>query len=159
MLVLVVWPLSIQSDIPVFRVAHTHEAPGSEGERELPLLPASEIGPRPVADGRSARSTRTKFNKKIPPGILFGFPPLPRGSRDSTAGDILSFVSSKEQQKASGRREYSLEKKIHEPRAPFPTAGTVCGSAPRPLPPHSRHCAKCPGVRRVCCWRTSWWSG
>ena len=30
--------LSIQMDIPVPRVAHTHEAPGFEGECEPPLL-------------------------------------------------------------------------------------------------------------------------
>ena len=39
-LVLVIWPLSIQLNIPVPRVAHTHEAPGFEGESEPPLLPA-----------------------------------------------------------------------------------------------------------------------
>ncbi len=33
-------PISIQLDIKVPRVAHTHEAPGFEGESELPLLPA-----------------------------------------------------------------------------------------------------------------------
>ncbi len=32
-------PLSIQLDIPVPRVAHTHEAPGFEGESEPPLPP------------------------------------------------------------------------------------------------------------------------
>ncbi len=32
-------PLSIQLDIPMPGVAHTHEAPGFEGEREPPLLP------------------------------------------------------------------------------------------------------------------------
>jgi hypothetical protein len=31
--------LSIQLDIPFPRVAHTHDAPGFEGEREPPLLP------------------------------------------------------------------------------------------------------------------------
>ncbi len=31
-------PLSIQLDIHVLRVAHTHEAPGFEGRSEPPLL-------------------------------------------------------------------------------------------------------------------------
>ncbi len=38
-LVLVIWPLSIQLDIPVPRAAHTHEAPRFEGKSEPPLHP------------------------------------------------------------------------------------------------------------------------
>ncbi len=53
--------IHIQLDISVPRVAHTHEAPGLEGERE-PLdssLPPSKIGLRTAIDWRPARSTRT----------------------------------------------------------------------------------------------------
>ncbi len=45
------FPLSIQLDIPVPRVAHTHEAPGFEGESEPPLLPPpSKLGVQTAAD-------------------------------------------------------------------------------------------------------------
>ncbi len=52
--------LSIQLDIPVPRLAHTHLAPGFEGKSEPPP-PRQEIGPRPSPDWRSARSARNTF--------------------------------------------------------------------------------------------------
>ena len=85
-------PLSIQLDIQVPRVAHTHEAPGFECEREPPppgawirvrkqaSTPHQKIGPRRAANWRSASSTRTTIKPENTPGdISRFFPPLSRG--------------------------------------------------------------------------------
>ncbi len=64
------------------RVAHTNKAPGFEGESEPPLLPPSKIGPKPAADWRSARSTRTTAQtRKYHRGYCSAYPPLPQGNQ------------------------------------------------------------------------------
>ncbi len=48
-------PLSIQLDILVSRVADTHEAPGSEGESEPPLLTTPQINRAETSCGWAIR--------------------------------------------------------------------------------------------------------
>ena len=71
-------PRSIQLDIPVPRVAHTHEAPGFEGESEPPLPPL----PLKISGVKQQRNN----DRPTRQGLLF--------KPTNTTGDIALGLSS-----------------------------------------------------------------
>jgi hypothetical protein len=72
-------------DIPVPRLVHTHEVPGFEGESEPASLhsslPPQKNGPRPAADWRSDRSTRTTTKPANTTGDIARFSLLFQGDQ------------------------------------------------------------------------------
>ncbi len=76
-------PLSIQLDIPVPRVASTHEAPGFEGESELPPPPSKSaqnqlrIGDPPARQGLLLKAANTTGD------IALGLSSSSKGIKDS----------------------------------------------------------------------------
>ena len=82
------------------RVAHTHEAPGLEGDKqsELPLLTPPLKNRAENRNGLAIRPLDKDYylNQQIPPGILLGLSSSSKGIKDSNGHTAMGPIVKKE---------------------------------------------------------------